>query len=313
MSTGTRLVQYDSDSESERSAPEVEREPTATELPPSRNAPGSSAPAQLAHLPGGMTVIPRSVLQKRNAVALSSSPPPAKKARVDQDPFGLANAASAARPTKAVNSAIDASSSLPAASAVKDWRAGALSLPPGKLDTDDPTAAARSPSPRPEAHDGVGNTATEAAEDDGIPFGWAQDPDGTLYPVTPQAHEQYAQWQAAQKRAQEAEAATKKASSDGKGGAMPSYSAADLANSSRSGGAASSSALDSKYAAAAAAVAGEADGQPAARGKAVNFRARNKGQLSAVLAMANERRDELEEKYAKGRDRQRDARQRYGF
>ncbi|KAL9936359.1 hypothetical protein V8E36_004427 [Tilletia maclaganii] len=310
MAAGAGLVQYGSDSDSDRG--EVDKEGGQTTKSTSA---GLNAAA--------VSVIPRSVLLNKRGPGLrppdsasshpsgssSAQPPAAKRAKLTADPFGL----SAASATKAGSS----SSALAARAAVIDSRPASSSLSsiPAAPAVPSASKAAGLPS----------TTNDEADEQGGIPFGWAQDPDGTLYPVTPQAHEQYAQWQAAQQRAKDAEAAARdtqdpvdghlsEGGGEGKKGDLPSFSASDLAGS-RKPGDPTSSALDAKYAAAAASAAGEGSGEAGAapRNKGTSFRARNKGQLSALLAIANERRDELDDKHAKGKDRQRDARQRYGF
>ncbi|CAD6890998.1 unnamed protein product [Tilletia controversa] len=278
-----------------------------------------------AKVPSSLSVMPRSLALKRGSASTSTAsagpslPPPAKKARIDVglDPFGLAKAAVDSSSSKGKGKGKDSeqngtvSPSLQGSGAIDSRPLGPSSgsappLEPGSINK--------------QADEEQKDTDKDEEEVEGIPFGWAQDPDGTLYPVTPQAHEQYAQWQAAQHRAQQAEAATGTAADKKKddNSKLPSYSASELARNGKpsTDASSSSSTLDAKYAAAAASAGGQEDdsSKPAVtKNRATGGRARYKGQLSALLHDANERKDELEEKHSKGRDRQRDARLRYGF
>ncbi|KAK0552976.1 hypothetical protein OC846_002699 [Tilletia horrida] len=291
------LVQYGSDSDSDAEAPSA-RPPKAAPTAASSIMPRSIKPVKR---PAPTDASISSSSSSSSSLTALLPAPVAKKAKLDIDPFGLGNGtqksavSTKALPATTSTNKIDSRPAQPSAS-----------------------SATSSSSPRIAQLHGSTSASTTAAqveaepEADEIPFGWAQDPDGTLYPVTPQAHQQYAEWQAAQAAAQKAEA---KASTDPAGKEdMPSYSAAQLAESGRRPNASSSSALDARYAAAAAEVAGEAaNGAPAAKNKGTNSRARYKGQLSALLAIAKEREEELQDKHAQGKDRQRDARLRYGF
>lgn len=172
--------------------------------------------------------------------------------------------------------------------------------------------------------------------------GWLQNPDGSWIPVTPEAQEAFAAHHAAQaasgadphaeEREREMErlraqgvdidslatidAGTQAGSADFARRPQPSASMAH-------GGTTSS--LDAKYAQAAAAMAhvpagpgesdevGDGSDQKKRRDKMTSTRARHKGQLTSLFAQAEEKRDSLEEKWAKGRANRQGAREKYGF
>ncbi|KAE8269947.1 hypothetical protein A4X09_0g2387 [Tilletia walkeri] len=314
MTAAASLVQYGSDSDDSGSEQQQQQ-------------PGSKNP------PASLSVMPRTVSSlKRPSSSLSLPPPAAKKPKVDLDPFGLGSATAAAS---------SSSSSVKAKAKGKDIEEGSGgsssggisgilgmprtvrrtidSRPPGASVSSLPPSTSAESIPSSSIHTTGSNSkpglddagAQAGEEEEGIPFGWAQDPDGTLYPVTPQAHEQYAQWQAAQKRVAQADQKDKDSSSNSNS-KLPSYSASDLAQSGKPS-ISGDKTLDAKYAAAAASASASESDAPVVKNKATSGRARYKGQLSALLAIANERKEELEEKHSKGRDRNRDARQRYGF
>ncbi|KAE8258904.1 hypothetical protein A4X13_0g1360 [Tilletia indica] len=289
--TAASLVQYGSDSDDSGSEQQQQQ--------------GSKNP------PASLSVMPRTVSSlKRPSSSLSLPPPAAKKPKIDLDPFGLGSATAAASSSsssvKAKAKGKDVEGTTTRTIDSRPLGASVSSLPPSTSAESIPSSSIHTTgsNSKPGLDDAA---AEEEEEEEGIPFGWAQDPDGTLYPVTPQAHEQYAQWQAAQKRVAQAEQKDKGSSNSNS--KLPSYSASDLAQSGKPS--TSDKSLDAKYAAAAAS-ASESDA-PVVKNKATSGRARYKGQLSALLAIANERKEELEEKHSKGRDRNRDARQRYGF
>lgn len=131
--------------------------------------------------------------------------------------------------------------------------------------------------------------------------GWKQDADGGWYPITPEAHAQYAAW-AAQMQ-QEAEASVR----------TPALTSAPMAE------------FD-----VAAEVQRAAPSRPASvptpkpvrenlvseklrTDKFTNMRARTRGQLTSLLAMAHENRPMLEEKWAQGKSKMRENKKRYGF
>jgi hypothetical protein len=163
--------------------------------------------------------------------------------------------------------------------------------------------------------------APELEEPESFP-GWSQDPDGTWVPVTPAAHEQYAAWMASQKdetatsggkkprdeqaaeMARAGVAADSLRSVDAGADALAAYEAQAPARS------------DARYAAAAAAVGSSASVEDAggeAQAKKSNYRAMRKGQLSALVAQAEQNRDRLEEKWAAGKAKQREGGSKYGF
>ncbi|KAE8234746.1 hypothetical protein CF326_g189 [Tilletia indica] len=297
MTAAASLVQYGSDSDDSGSEQQQQQQ-------------GSKNP------PASLSVMPRTVSSlKRPSSSLSLPPPAAKKPKVDLDPFGLGSATAAASSSsssvKAKAKGKDVEGTTTRTIDSRPLGASVSSLPPSTSAISIPSSSSSSlPTIGSNSKPGLDDAAAEEEEEEeeGIPFGWAQDPDGTLYPVTPQAHEQYAQWQAAQQRVAKADQNQDKKDSNSNS-KLPSYSASDLAQSGKPS--TSDKSLDAKYAAAAAS-ASESDA-PVVKNKATSGRARYKGQLSALLAIANERKEELEEKHSKGRDRNRDARQRYGF
>ncbi|PWN26944.1 hypothetical protein BDZ90DRAFT_233026 [Jaminaea rosea] len=194
--------------------------------------------------------------------------------------------------------------------------------------------------------------------------GWAQNPDGSWIPVTPEAHEAFALAQRdeqLQRQAETESGAEGEGGREGGGGlderqrqqllaagykdlqGLRSVDAAQLASVRGAVGRggmgtdeAAATRLDAKYAAAAGAVReqgddyddDEFDEDNAARGrggkkgaataaggrdKLTNQRARAKGQLSSLFAQADEKRDGLEERWARARENKRGSQARYGF
>lgn len=192
--------------------------------------------------------------------------------------------------------------------------------------------------------------------------GWAQNPDGSWIPVTPEAHEAFALAQRDEQLQRQTET---ESSAEGEGGregggglderqrqqllaagykdlqGLRSVDAAQLASVRGAVGRggmgtdeAAATRLDAKYAAAAGAVREQGDdddddeydednaarqggkkGTAAAGGrdKLTNQRARAKGQLSSLFAQADEKRDGLEERWARARENKRGSQARYGF
>lgn len=151
------------------------------------------------------------------------------------------------------------------------------------------------------------DTIQQQAIDSADPYiGWQQGPDGSWFPVTPEAHAQYQQFLSEQSHRNDTE---------------KDFLQADQAKSSHNPSIDSN--IDRKYALAAASVAGpgqstlqipdEKGGGEKKNEKSLNLRAKRKGQLSSLIAQAEEKRDALEEKWAKGRSAQNEARSRYGF
>ncbi|KAN0064298.1 hypothetical protein ACQY0O_002489 [Thecaphora frezii] len=181
--------------------------------------------------------------------------------------------------------------------------------------------------------------AKTGAEVDGGSYdyrGWQQDPDGSWVPVTPEAQAAYAAWQAAQQaEAQMAQAfddPSRRRPNNGSGGGgfdigelaraglrQEDLASVDAAKLVSAGGLASGGlgSVDARYASAAAEVASAATDHEVAAGKKTdkmtNQRAKQKGQLTSLLAHANEKRRELEEKWAKGRAVGQAAAAKYGF
>lgn len=167
-------------------------------------------------------------------------------------------------------------------------------------------------------------THDDGAGDEAASYpGWSQDPDGSWVPLTPAAHAQYAAWleeqrlEAAKKKPERDAAAAELARAgvdvaslrtvDAGADAQAAYDAQPPARS------------DARYAAAAAAVGSaasieEAGGEEDKKmDKKTGFRARQKGQLSALVAQAEENKERLEERWARGKTAQRQSGQKYGF
>lgn len=182
---------------------------------------------------------------------------------------------------------------------------------------------------RPQQTKGVssistGVSAAPSIEDDDPYPGWHQNPDGSWVPVTPAAQEAFEKHQASQQQghAEHAKMVERLRAQDGID--VDSLQHVDLeaaraewekkpveARMSSS----SSAALDAKYAQAAGMVAagGDEGDQKDPRDKKTNYRARQKGQLTSLFAQAEERKDELEAKWAQGKQNKRAAASRYGF
>jgi hypothetical protein len=155
--------------------------------------------------------------------------------------------------------------------------------------------------------------------------GWQQGPDGNWFPVTPEAHTAYNAYLSTQ-------AAAPNRFSDRPAdmmyGDINSMQTVD-ANASRQAWQSRpstemnsiSSDLDRKYAMAAASIATPDQGIPLVdqeeevkkMDKKTNFRARRKGQLSALIAQAEENREKLEERWSRGKEGRNAAKEKYGF
>lgn len=126
--------------------------------------------------------------------------------------------------------------------------------------------------------------------------GWKRDPDGTWYPVTPEAHAVYAAWtQHAQQEAElhiphHARVASFDASAElDRVAKIPSQ---EPTPESRPESLVSEKLRSDKF---------------------TNMRARTRGQLTSLLAMAHENRPVLEERWSQGKSKMRENKKRYGF
>lgn len=159
-----------------------------------------------------------------------------------------------------------------------------------------PDVEAKAPEPEPEP---------EVDLQDQYP-GWRCDPDGSWYPVTPEAHAQYAAW------AQHAEAeAAERAALQSKSDAMPDPSKMhtfDAGEALQSAEHARPPPPVNKKPKVEWQISDKLQSE-----RLTNTRARNRGQLSALLAQAQESRDVLEEKWAQGKAKRRENSKRYGF
>ena len=126
--------------------------------------------------------------------------------------------------------------------------------------------------------------------------GWKRDPDGSWYPVTPEAHAIYAAWaQYAQKEAElqvphHAQVATVDASAELD--RIPKAPSQAPAPETRPESLVSEKLRTDKF---------------------TNMRARTRGQLTSLLAMAHENRPMLEERWSQGKSKMRENKKRYGF
>ncbi|WFC97721.1 hypothetical protein MYAM1_000440 [Malassezia yamatoensis] len=136
--------------------------------------------------------------------------------------------------------------------------------------------------------------------------GWRQDPDGSWYPVTPEAHAAYAAW-AAQAEAEAQAAATYASKSDKQQdvGRMATFDAnAELSNSRP---------IQPTEPASKKPKVEWNISEKLQSERLTNMRARNRGQLSSLLVQAADTREILEERWAKGKTKRREASKRYGF
>ena len=141
------------------------------------------------------------------------------------------------------------------------------------------------------------DTTSDREEPHSYP-GWWQDPDGSWVPVTPEAHAVYAQWIQAQAAQQAMESAAESSRAE-----VPRVPRTEPEP--------------------------EPPGEPdqdveepdplAAISPAIqsnrltNMRARNRGQLSSLITRAQENRQALEQRWAQGKAKKREASKRYGF
>ncbi|WFD26883.1 hypothetical protein MNAN1_001872 [Malassezia nana] len=131
--------------------------------------------------------------------------------------------------------------------------------------------------------------------------GWKQDADGGWYPVTPEAHAQYAAW-AAQMQ-QEAEASMR----------TPGQTLAPMAEFDVAAEVQRVAPSRPASVSTPAPVRENLVSEKLRTDKFTNMRARTRGQLTSLLAMAHENRPMLEEKWAKGKSKMRENKKRYGF
>ncbi|KAI3625433.1 hypothetical protein CBS9595_000794 [Malassezia furfur] len=136
--------------------------------------------------------------------------------------------------------------------------------------------------------------------------GWRQDPDGSWYPVTPEAHAAYAAWAAQAEAEAQAQAAFRS-----KSDVVPEASqlatfdaAAELRNAPPSQAALPANKKPKVEWNISEKLQSE---------RLTNMRARNRGQLSSLLMHAVETRDTLEERWSQGKAKRREASKRYGF
>lgn len=152
--------------------------------------------------------------------------------------------------------------------------------------------------------------------------GWQQDPDGSWVPITPEAHAAYAAWAASQGPSTGVDLTNLPAGV--REDALQDVDAAALAteawkNRPTDHSFSASAGSDARYAAAAASAAGEADPNVAPdeetkrRDRLTNHRAQKKGQLSSLLAQAEDNREKLEERWSRGKSARGEARAKYGF
>lgn len=167
----------------------------------------------------------------------------------------------------------------------------------------------------------VAATTVEEKQHEDPYEGWQQGPDGSWFPVTPHAHAQYHQFLS--ERAEQ-DKGLRMAEADA-GHIDPSRIQDANVNSSLADWLArpqtdAKAGSDRRYALAAASVANPGqqielppDEEEKRADKGTNLRARRKGQLSSLIAQADENREKLEERWARGRAARGEAHRRYGF
>lgn len=136
--------------------------------------------------------------------------------------------------------------------------------------------------------------------------GWRCDPDGSWYPVTPEAHAAYAAW-AAQAEAEARAQAAFRSKSD----TLPDpaqISSFDAGQELRSARAEQPAPPVNKKPKVEWNISEKLQSE-----RLTNMRARNRGQLSSLLVQAAESGDRLEERWAQGKTKRREASKRYGF
>ncbi|CAO1627942.1 unnamed protein product [Sympodiomycopsis kandeliae] len=166
------------------------------------------------------------------------------------------------------------------------------------------------------------SAAPTITEDHSAYPGWQQNPDGSWIAITPEAQAQAQASASAHTNGNDsvdARARLIRRLQEEEGIDVDSLQSVDLATlrsewekkpvEARS----SSTTLDAKYAQAAGQPLQEEQRQSKEKDKRTNFRARQKGQLTSLFAQAEERRDELEDKWAQGKQNKRAAASRYGF
>jgi len=159
----------------------------------------------------------------------------------------------------------------------------------------------------PKANDHVTQSQNAGTSQEPMPEhfpGWRRDPDGSWFPVTPEAHAVYAAW-AQQQAQQSTQALPYHNLSQGPPAAsfdvsaelehvpriLPNDTASPAHRSTRENLVSEKLRTD----------------------KFTNMRARTRGQLTSLLAMAHENRPMLEERWAQGKSKMRDNKKRYGF
>ncbi|PWN53557.1 hypothetical protein IE53DRAFT_383941 [Violaceomyces palustris] len=167
--------------------------------------------------------------------------------------------------------------------------------------------------------------------------GWQQDPDGSWVPITPKAHEQYAKWLrtngegGSQGATINYDDPSRRMRNNGAGGggfdvselARAGLRSEDLVDyrvdTSAQPAPHGSSTLDNVYSSVASQIAassgssGGGEGASSKLGKLTNQRARQKGQLTSLLAIAEEKRGELKQKWEMGKSAKSQGRMKYGF
>jgi hypothetical protein len=169
-------------------------------------------------------------------------------------------------------------------------------------------------------------------QDDEVPSdeeaykGWQQGSDGSWFPVTPEAHAQYAAHLAAQSQREAEERQKMKRQGFDVHQARTSSQTFDVnervSDAKEDASNLDRSALDKRYALAAASLAtsgvrvdlsGLEQDDDSNADKSKNLRAKRKGQLSSLIAQADESKERLEERWSRGRAARAEAQKRYGF
>lgn len=136
--------------------------------------------------------------------------------------------------------------------------------------------------------------------------GWRCDPDGSWYPVTPEAHAQYAAWiQHAEAESQAQTAYQSKSDAPPDPSRMRAFDAGQELQDAQ---AHRPSPPANKKPKVEWQISEKLQSE-----RLTNMRARNRGQLSSLLMQAAENREMLEERWAYGKSKRREASKRYGF
>lgn len=130
--------------------------------------------------------------------------------------------------------------------------------------------------------------------------GWQQGPNGEWFPITPEAHQEFQQYLFEQSQEKE-------------GVSNLSHHRSPRTKTDQDRGKASTHARFAGQGQSYVPTPDQSEEQEKKGDKLINLRAKRKGQLSSLIAQAEEKKDKLEERWAKGRSARNEAKSRYGF